>query len=104
MINVAYIQTPNSGSILLGNSKSKIAKVQFGDSLLNKFRTGLTGLEPATSAVTGRCSNQLNYSPLFGQLCYYHYFFSACQAFWGEKSAAIFVPSLQGVNLPLYRP
>jgi hypothetical protein len=27
-------------------------------------RTGLTGLEPATSAVTGRCSNQLNYSPL----------------------------------------
>ena len=26
--------------------------------------TGLTGLEPATSAVTGRCSNQLNYSPL----------------------------------------
>ena len=25
---------------------------------------GLTGLEPATSAVTGRCSNQLNYSPL----------------------------------------
>jgi hypothetical protein len=28
--------------------------------------TGLTGLEPATSAVTGRCSNQLNYSPLIG--------------------------------------
>ena len=25
--------------------------------------TGLTGLEPATSAVTGRCSNQLNYNP-----------------------------------------
>ena len=30
--------------------------------------TGLTGLEPATSAVTGRCSNQLNYSPLFRAL------------------------------------
>ena len=27
------------------------------------YSTGLTGLEPATSAVTGRCSNQLNYSP-----------------------------------------
>ena len=27
--------------------------------------SGLTGHEPATSAVTGRCSNQLNYSPLF---------------------------------------
>ena len=27
------------------------------------MRTGLTGLEPATSAVTGRCSNQLNYNP-----------------------------------------
>lgn len=27
------------------------------------YYTGLTGLEPATSAVTGRRSNQLNYSP-----------------------------------------
>jgi hypothetical protein len=25
--------------------------------------TGLAGFEPVTSAVTGRCSNQLNYSP-----------------------------------------
>jgi hypothetical protein len=25
---------------------------------------GRTGLEPATSAVTGQCSNQLNYRPL----------------------------------------
>ena len=24
---------------------------------------GMTGLEPATSAVTGQCSNQLNYIP-----------------------------------------
>ncbi len=46
----------------------------FLDSVLQKqsyaqgiflFRTGLTGLEPATSAVTGRCSNQLNYRPNF---------------------------------------
>ena len=29
-----------------------------------KVETGLTGFEPATSAVTGRCSNRLNYSPL----------------------------------------
>ena len=29
-----------------------------------RFETGLTGLEPATSAVTGRCSNRLNYSPM----------------------------------------
>ena len=26
-------------------------------------QAGRTGLEPATSAVTGRCSNQLNYRP-----------------------------------------
>jgi hypothetical protein len=32
----------------------------------SQLRTGLTGLEPATSAVTGRCSNQLNYSPSIG--------------------------------------
>jgi hypothetical protein len=30
---------------------------------LYPLRTGPTGLEPATSAVTGRCSNQLNYGP-----------------------------------------
>ena len=28
-----------------------------------EYISGLTGLEPATSAVTGRCSNQLNYNP-----------------------------------------
>ena len=26
---------------------------------------GRTGLEPATSAVTGQCSNQLNYRPKY---------------------------------------
>ena len=31
-----------------------------------EMKTGLTGLEPATSAVTGRCSNRLNYSPIPG--------------------------------------
>jgi hypothetical protein len=27
------------------------------------YRTGATGLEPATSGVTGRRSNRLNYAP-----------------------------------------
>ena len=34
---------------------------RFSKFLLEK--TGPTGFEPATSAVTGRCSNQLNYGP-----------------------------------------
>ena len=33
------------------------------DTVVWGFGTGPTGLEPATSAVTGRCSNQLNYGP-----------------------------------------
>jgi hypothetical protein len=52
--------------------------------------TGQTGLEPATSAVTGRCSNQLNYCPLcFFVLCpfsrhnfYYRDRVIFCQGVW----------------------
>ena len=33
------------------------------------FVAGLTGLEPATSGLTGRRSNQLNYSPFKIILC-----------------------------------
>ena len=32
---------------------------------------GTTGLEPATSDVTGRRSNQLNYVPALCRICYY---------------------------------
>jgi hypothetical protein len=40
------------------------------DVIANSFINdpGLTGFEPATSAVTGRCSNQLNYKPNFEYL------------------------------------
>lgn len=31
--------------------------------LLDLYPSGLTGLEPAASALTGRCSDQLNYNP-----------------------------------------
>ena len=31
--------------------------------LLDLDTSGLTGLEPAASALTGRCSDQLNYNP-----------------------------------------
>ena len=36
-------------------------KVEFVHSL--NPSSGLTGLEPAASALTGRCSDQLNYNP-----------------------------------------
>ncbi len=31
--------------------------------ILDLYPSGLTGLEPAASALTGRCSDQLNYNP-----------------------------------------
>jgi hypothetical protein len=37
-------------------------------SFILHFLTGLTGLEPATSGVTDRHSNQLSYSPRFSSL------------------------------------
>ncbi len=46
------------------------------------LRTGLTGLEPATSAVTGRCSNQLNYSPIFDTSTIVAVINRLCQAFF----------------------
>ena len=43
--------------------------------------TGLTRLELATSAVTGRCSNQLNYNPLIKILNILYIYFKMCQLF-----------------------
>ncbi len=37
------------------------------DNFVSGIMAGTTGLEPATSDVTGRRSNQLNYVPLFEQ-------------------------------------
>ena len=37
-------------------------------STLYKTMAGLTGLEPATSGVTGRHSNRLSYNPLLSTL------------------------------------
>lgn len=31
--------------------------------LYSDYSSGLTGLEPAASALTGRCSDRLNYNP-----------------------------------------
>jgi len=40
-----------------------IRKLKTNFVLVFYVKTGLAGLEPVTSAVTGRCSNQLNYNP-----------------------------------------
>ena len=48
--------------------------------------SGLTGLEPATSAVTGRRSNQLNYSPLYMHtILPYSWFFGNCFILHAQK-------------------
>lgn len=47
--------------------------------------TGLTGFEPATSAVTGQCSNQLNYNPFFWHVFHFKGLIRTCQQSCGEK-------------------
>lgn len=44
----------------------KLSKIKKGLQLSNPLLADRTGLEPATSAVTGRHSNQLNYRSFFG--------------------------------------
>ncbi len=52
--------------------------------LISFVFTGLTGLEPATSAVTGRCSNRLNYSPLFKPCSIMALKERFVNSFWGD--------------------
>ena len=48
-----------SGPLGVAGNRSKAPKSR----LSGGFEAGATGLEPATSGVTGRRSNQLNYAP-----------------------------------------
>src|SRR3954462_10954844 len=52
------------GRALAGRSTGKVLQASGFDRL---DRTGATGLEPATSGVTGRRSNQLSYAPYSGR-------------------------------------
>ncbi len=50
------------------NAIQALSQLSYGPyqpSRFNQLQTGLTGLEPATSGVTDRHSNQLSYSPCF---------------------------------------
>ncbi len=50
------------------NAIQALSQLSYGPnrpSHFNQLQTGLTGLEPATSGVTDRHSNQLSYSPLY---------------------------------------
>ncbi len=55
--------------LIASSAKKQPAKLKYIDTVrevLNLIeRTRETGLEPATSGVTSRCSNQLNYSRKF---------------------------------------
>lgn len=49
--------------------------------LIDFIPSGLTGLEPAASALTGRCSNQLNYNPHEIKLSNIHIYIYTCIGF-----------------------
>jgi hypothetical protein len=52
------------GKVIEATSHTFRIRRKFHESNVGNTRS--TGLEPATSAVTGRCSNQLNYDPIGG--------------------------------------
>ena len=59
----------------------QIQKTSVSGGLL--YLAGRTGLEPATSAVTGQCSNQLNYRPrLIVERLYLYFAFLSMLVFW----------------------
>ena len=62
---------------------------------LKEVKTGLTGLEPATSAVTGRCSNRLNYSPRLSLRF-------ACVASATSKVSAVALPSVNWLRSKMW--
>src|SRR5437764_12387097 len=66
-------------------STSSRAKQAFAPGTTNE-PTGATGLEPATSAVTGQRSNQLSYAPCVGGLQVWQLRLQvACRNFWGAR-------------------
>jgi hypothetical protein len=54
LYQLSYLGTPSEPAVLDSGGAPRSKKA------------GLTGLEPATSYVTGRHSNQLSYSPAYG--------------------------------------
>ena len=46
--------------------ESMVEEERYCIDILTQSKAGATGLEPATSGVTGRRSNQLNYAPAVG--------------------------------------
>lgn len=62
-MKVCFTPSRNGDSILL--PVFPFAKNKKKNELRNSSdpSSGLTGLEPAASALTGRCSDQLNYNP-----------------------------------------
>ena len=62
----AYVRLASDFPLTLSRASPEFSLSSFAirkDLNLQVFLAGRTGLEPATSGVTGQCSNQLNYRP-----------------------------------------
>lgn len=68
MVSLSGIAPPFAGMKKAPEGAVDIRKATLMDGVVFPNLAGAMGLEPTTSGVTGRCSDQLRYAPISGRI------------------------------------